>query len=144
MDTAGELMVEVPVSDALAEYRGKRYRISFSGDDWVALIVDPGDEIPDAFARGDAPAGLGHFEHWAKVPRSVLNGVFHVHARGLLHGHDVSLRRRLPDGRINVEFVGDPAAAREMGLAGDQYTGWTGAVSPDDLTDIHVEEIRRA
>jgi hypothetical protein len=39
-------------------------------------------------------------------------------------------------------FIGDPAAAKEIGLS-DQYMGWTGVVSRDELTDIHVEETRR-
>ncbi len=136
-------MDEVPVTGAVAEYRGKRYRVSFSGDDWVALIIDTGDQIPDAFARGDAPAGLGHYETWVKVPVSLLEAEFQRRVTGTLHGHVVSLRRQLPDGRVNVEFIGDPAAAKEIGLSGDQYMGWTGVVSRDELTDIHVEETRR-
>jgi hypothetical protein len=52
--------------------------------------------------------------------------------------------RRLPDGRINVEFVGHPAPARELGLYGDQYMGWTGLFSPEGFDDIHVEETPRA
>lgn len=137
-------MDEVPVTGAVAEYRGKRYRVSFGGADWVALIVDSGEDIPDAFAQGDAPAGLGQYETWVKVPVSVLDGEFQRRVSGILHGHTVSLRRQLPDGRVNVEFIGDPAAAKEMGLTGDQYMGWTGVVSPEDLTDIQVEETRRA
>jgi len=137
-------MDQIPVTSAIAEYRGKRYRISFSGDDWVALIVGSSEDIPDAFAWGDAPAGLGHYETWVKVPISVLEGEFTQRVSGILHGHTVSLIRELPDGRVNVEFIGDPDAAKEMGLSGDQHTGWTGAVSPDDLTDIKVEETRRA
>jgi hypothetical protein len=50
----------------------------------------------------------------------------------------------LPDGRINVEFVGPPAVARELGLDGDQYMGWTGLFNPEEFEDIRVEETRRA
>ena len=142
--TAGELMREIPVTGALAEYRGKRFKILFGGNDWVALHAEPGVDVPDAFARGErrvVPAGT---EPWAKVPMSVLDGVIDVRVRGALAGHTVSLQQRLPDGRIRVEFVGPPGVARALGLDGDQYMGWTGLVNPDDLTDIRVEESRRA
>jgi len=134
----------VPVTGAVAEYRGQRYRILFGGDDWVALDADPATDIPDAFARGESPRGQGQLGPWAKLPISALDGVIDVVVSGAIAGHRVSVVRQLPDGRINVGFVGDPAAASEMGLTGDQYMGWTGVVSPDDLTDIHVEETRRA
>ena len=63
---------------------------------------------------------------------------------GTLAGHTVSLRHRLPDGLIGVEFVHPPAVARAIGLIGDQHMGWTGLVKPDELTDIRVVESRRA
>lgn len=144
MDPAGELMAEIPVTGAVAEYRGQRFRILFSGTDWVALSVGPEVELPDAFARGEAPAEPGHYDPWAKVPRSVLDGVIQVSVSATLAGHTVYLRRRLRDGRIGVEFVGPPNIAREIGLEGDQHTGWTGLVDPDRLQDIRVEETRRA
>ncbi|RUP28164.1 MAG: hypothetical protein EKK51_24640 [Mycolicibacterium sp.] len=116
----------------------------FSGTDWVALNVGPEVELPDAFARGEAPAEPGHYDPWAKVPRSVLDGVIQVNVSATLAGHTVYLRRRLRDGRIGVEFVGPPNIAREIGLEGDQHTGWTGLVDPDRLQDIRAEETRRA
>jgi hypothetical protein len=137
-------MVEVPVTGALAEYHGRRFPIVFSGDDWVALRAERGVGIPDGFAFGESSVGLGQNKPWVKVPRSVLDGVVHLRVSGTLAGHTVSLRRQLPDGRIVVEFVGPPAAAREMGLEGDQYMGWTGVVDSEELKDIRVEETRRA
>jgi hypothetical protein len=134
---------EIPVTGAVAEYRGRRFPILFSSDDWVALMADPDAELPDAFARGESSVGPDHIESWAKVPRAALDGVVQVRVSGTLGGHTVSLRQRLPDGRIGVEFVGPPAVAREIGLAGDQYMGWTGLVAPDELKDIHIEETRR-
>jgi hypothetical protein len=136
-------MAEIPVTGAVAEYRGQRFRMLFSGTDWVALNVSPEVEIPDAFARGEAPAEPGRYDPWAKVPRSVLDGVIQVSVSATLAGHTVYLRRRLRDGRIGVEFVGPPQIAREIGLEGDQHTGWTGLVDPADLHDIQVEETRR-
>ncbi len=144
MDPAGELMAEIPVTGAVAEYRGQRFRILFSGTDWVALNVGPEVELPDAFARGEAPAEPGHYDPWAKVPRSALDGVIQVSVSATLAGHTVYLRRRLRDGRIGVEFVGPPNIAREIGLEGDQHTGWTGLVDPARLQDVQVEETRRA
>jgi hypothetical protein len=138
-------MNEMPVTGAIAEYHGERFRILFSGDDWVALRAEPGTDIPDGFSSGDAPTGRGGYESWVKVPRFVLDGVVHVRVSGTLGGHTVvSLQQQLPDGRIGVEFVGPPAVARELGLEGDQYMGWTGLVTPDRLSDIRVEETRRA
>lgn len=66
-------MNEVSVSGAYAEYHGKRFRILFGGDDWVALRADAGLDIPAAFAGGESPAGQGQCETWAKVPMSVLS-----------------------------------------------------------------------
>ena len=73
-----------------------------------------------------------------------MEGLVHVHASGTLRRHEVTLLRHLPDGRIRVEFVGSPAVAKELGLDGDQYMGWTGLFDPNDFDDIHVEETRRA
>jgi hypothetical protein len=137
------LMPEIPMTGAVAEYRGKRFRILFGGSDWVALRADAESDIPDAFARGESPNGPGHYEPWAKVPMSVLDGIVKVVVSGNLAGHTVSMRRRLPDGRIGVEFVGPPAVARELGLKGDQYVGWTGLFAPEDFKDIRIEETRR-
>ena len=137
-------MDEIPVTGALAEYRQKRYRILFGGDDWVAVPAKPGADMPDAFAHGESCVEPGCYQAWVKVPISALDGVIDVIVTGTLAGHRVSLRRQLPDGKVMVEFVGPPAAAREIGLEGDQYMGWTGLVSPDQLKDIRVEETRRA
>ena len=109
----------------------------------MALLADPDDDMPDAFARGESRVGPDHNESWAKVPRVARDGVVQVRVSGTLAGHSVALQQRLPDGRIGVEFVGPPAIARAIGLIGDQYMGWTGLVAPDELKDIHVEETRR-
>lgn len=137
-------MSDLPISGAYAEYRGKQFRVRFSGDDWVALSVDPEMDIPDAFERGESRAGTLYYETWAKVPDSVLDGIVVMNVTGTLSGHRVTLLRRLSDGRISVEFIGPPAAAKEIGLTGDQYMGWTGIFDPEDFQDIRVEETRRA
>ncbi|MCV7416012.1 hypothetical protein H7K36_11955 [Mycolicibacterium litorale] len=116
--------------------------MAFSGDEWVALRADPAD-VPDGFESGESSVGQRRYQAWVKVPRSELDGLIHVRARGKLAGHSVSLQERLPDGRIGIEFVGPPGVAIELGLNGDQYTGWTGVVAPEDLTDVTVEEVRR-
>lgn len=59
-------MSEVPMTGVLAEYRGRRYRVLFGGDDWVALQAAAETALPDAFARGESPAGQGHYNPWAK------------------------------------------------------------------------------
>lgn len=110
----------------------------FGGDDWVALHADAGVEVPDGFPRGEIRVPPAGTEPWVKVPMSVLDGVVDVHVTGSIHGHTVSLMRRLSDGRIRIEFVGSPAVARELGLDGDQYMGWTGIVAPEDVTNIQV------
>lgn len=136
-------MVDVPVQKAVAEYRGQRFDISFSTNDWVALRAGPDVDVPDAFARGESPSEPGHYEPWAKIPRSAVDGIIYYSATGSLGGHTVSLQSRLQDGRIRVSFIGDPAVARQLELHGDQYMGWVGLVDPDDLTDIQVQETRR-
>lgn len=137
-------MNDLPITGAVAEYRGQRYRILFSGDDWVAIGVAEDVNVPDSISRGESPAGQGRYNPWAKLPRSVLDGVVSVVVTATIRGRQVSLRSKLPDGRIGVEFVGPPAVAKELGLDGDQYMGWTGLFEPEDFDDIHVEETRRA
>jgi hypothetical protein len=136
-------MGEMPVSGAYAEYHGERFLILRGGKDWAALRAEPDVEIPDAFDRGESRSAPGHFEPWAKVPITALDGVIGVDVNATLGGHPVSLRGRWADGRIRVWFVGPPAVARELGLDGDQYMGWTGLFAPHELADIRVEETRR-
>ncbi|MEZ0341539.1 hypothetical protein ACAG25_16325 [Mycobacterium sp. pV006] len=133
-------MTEMPITGAIAEYRGKRYPIAFSSDEWVALRAEPTDDIPDSFASGDSPSGFGHRRPWVKVPRSTIDGIICVRARARLRGHTVSLEQQLPDGRVVVEFIGPPSVARELGMKGDQYMGWSGIFAPEELEDIRVEE----
>ncbi|HKP39618.1 hypothetical protein [Mycobacterium sp.] len=80
--------------------------------------------MPDAFARGKSRVGPDHSEPWAEVPRSALDGVVHFRVSGKLAWHSVSLRHRLLDGRIVVEFVGPPAVSRAIGLIG--VNTWVG------------------
>ncbi|MCX8564006.1 hypothetical protein OS122_24225 [Mycolicibacterium mucogenicum] len=137
-------MDQIPVTCAIAEYRGQRFEISFSTNEWVALQVGPDIDIPDAFARGESCSEPGCYEPWAKVPRSTIESVSRVSVSGLLGGHTVSLIGRLRDGRIRVSFIGAPVVAKELGLHGDQYMGWLGLVEPGELTDIQVNETRWA
>lgn len=136
-------MTEIQVSGAVAEYQGKRFAVLFGGDDWVALRTDRGVALPDAFAYGETTSPESK-EYWAKVPMSALGGMVDVVVTGKLSGHMVSLTRRLPDGRVRVEFVGPPAVAQKLGLDGDQYMGWNGSIAPEDLTDVRVQETPRA
>ena len=45
--------MSMPVTGAVAEYRGSRYRVLFGNSEWYALRVDRDVEIPDAIARGE-------------------------------------------------------------------------------------------
>lgn len=134
---------DMPVTGAIAKYRGAWYRVAFSTYDWVALRTKPDDEIPDGIESGESPMGFGYRRPWVKVPTSGLDEIVHLNVSGTLKGHRVSLRHEYHDGRIGVEFIGSPSVARELGLEGDQYLGWTGVVTPEDLQDIRVEETRR-
>jgi hypothetical protein len=80
-------MAEIPMTCAVAEYRGKRLQIVFGGDDWVALRSAPGTGVPDGFESGESSVGLGQYEPWVKVPRSVLDGVIDVRVSGTIAGH---------------------------------------------------------
>ena len=140
----GELMADIPVTGTLGEYHGKRCRILFGGDDWVALPAEPDVDMPDAIERGESRVGPERYEQWAKLPMSALDGIIDTVVSATLAGHTVSVDEQMPDGAISVSFIGPPAVAREIGLQGDQYIGWTGLVAPDELTDIRVEETRRA
>lgn len=136
-------MNEVPLTCAVAEYQGRRFRILFGGDDWVALEARADVDSHDAFASGESSVGQGQCESWTKVPVAVLDGVVDVTVTGSLGGRTVSLRRRLPDGRIAVEFVGPPADAGELDWL--ETSTWDGPVcAPEELKDMRVEENRRA
>lgn len=136
-------MIELPVTGAVAEYRGARYRIVFGTAEWVALRADRDAVIPDAFARGERQLAQNGIEQWAKVPMAVIDGVIDVRVKGTVQGEVVSLQRQLPDGRVRVWFVGSPGAAEDLGLEGDQYMGWVGWFEPDEIEDIQIEETRR-
>ncbi len=137
-------MKETPVGGAIAEYCGQRFPIVFSNDDWVALGVENSIDIPDAFASGEYPNGFGYIQKWVKVPRASLDGILIRRVRGKVKGQWLTLQQQLPDGRISVEFMGSPAVARELGLNGDQYMGWSGLFNPEDFDMIDVEETRLA
>lgn len=143
MDTAGELMSEVPVSAAYAGYRGQRLPILFGGDDWIADPASGPSDLPDAFDCGEFRNNKGESEPLAKSPLSVLDGIVDVRARGNIRSQTVLLTGRTEDGRISVFCVGPPDIA-DVGLQGSQYDGWTGYIAPEELTDIRVEESRRA
>lgn len=133
----------IAISEAIAEYRGQRIPIVFSGTEWVALRGHPGS-IPDGFESGTSPVGQGHSEPWVKVPRTCLDDIVLVRVTGTIRGHEVAVSQRMPDGRVRVTFIGPPAVARELGLNGDQYMGWDGLFHPEDFEKIEVEETRRA
>lgn len=137
-------MNEVPVTGALAEYRGSRYRILFGTSEWLAIQVDSDVTIPDSIARGERRLEPEGTEQWAKVPISAVDGVVEVRVKGLVRGQRVSLQSQLSDGRVRVGFVGDPAAAEKIGLEGDQHMGWVGLFEPHEIDDIQIEEHRRA
>jgi hypothetical protein len=139
-----EVVKEMPVTGAVAEYRGSRHRLLFGNSDWYAIRVDSDVAIPDAIARGERRWEPSGTEQWAKVPVSAIDGVIDVRVRGRVRGQKVVLESRLSDGRVRVGFVGSAAAAEELGLDGDQHMGWTGVFDPRELTDITVEETRRA
>lgn len=133
-------MTDIPVTGAIADYRGRHLRIVFSGEDWVALRAAPGPGVPDGFESGESPVGQGHTAPWVKVPRSALNGIVRLRVTAKIAGHEVTLRREMPDGRIQVSFLGSSAVAQEIGLEGNQYEGWSGLYPPEALQDIEIEE----
>ena len=143
MDTARSAVIDVPVSGPVAVYRGQRVPIVFSGQEWVALRSDPG-AVPDGFESGMSPVGQGHSGPWVKVPRSCIDDILLIRVTGTIRGHEVAVIRRMPDGRVRVTFIGPPAVARELGLDGDQYMGWSGLFEPEDSDSIEAEETRRA
>ncbi|ORV85425.1 hypothetical protein AWC12_20100 [Mycolicibacterium iranicum] len=79
-----------------------------------------------------------------KVPRSCIDDILLIRVTGTIRGHEVAVIQRMPDGRVRVTFIGPPAVARELGLDGDQYMGWSGLFEPEDSDSIEAEETRRA
>ncbi|WP_157890744.1 hypothetical protein [Mycolicibacterium goodii] len=136
-------MNEVPVSRAYAEYRGQRFPILFGGDDWIAVPAANPSDLPDAFDFGEFRNNKGESEPLAKLPLSAVDDIVDVRVRGTLRGQTVLLTGRTEDGRISAFCLGPPDIAK-IGLQGSQYDGWTGYIAPEELTDIRVEESRRA
>ncbi|PJK22745.1 hypothetical protein CSX11_09450 [Mycobacterium goodii] len=115
----------------------------FGGDDWIAVPAASPSDLPDAFDFGEFRNDKGESEPLAKLPLFAIDGIVDVRVRGNLRGQTVLLTGRTEDGRIRVFCLGPPGIAK-IGLEGSQYDGWTGHVPPEELTDIRVEESRRA
>lgn len=136
-------MTETPVNSAFAFYRGRWIEVHHSSNEWLAINHQDGVEYPDALQYGFSHERFSPPVKWVKVPRSSIGGIIHRRVLGTILGHTVSLSRRLPNGLISVSFIGSLSAAKEIGLTGDQYMGWTGTFSPEDFESIDVKETRR-
>ena len=86
-------MTNVPVSETLFEYRGKRYARHSGGDDYVRLQTDgpPSHEkFPDAIEFNDDP-----HDPWVKLPRSAISARYAQEVTATWHGVPVVI-----DGRV--------------------------------------------
>ena len=139
----GEPML--PVSEALFEYRGKRYSWHSGGDDYLRLQTDripTAEEFPDATEINADP-----HDPWVKLPRRAVTARFSQEVTGTWHGVPVSVSQRvragLQRGMVTVRYAGrEPDAAESAGMSGNQYDGWSALVSPDEIEDVHVETTR--
>lgn len=125
-------------SDTYFDYRGTTYVESFVGDDWVATELDgrSPDDFPDAIEFGEGRSGP-----WVKLPISALTRLWRetVHARW--RGADVTVgsRRVVTASKVVLYFIGPPKVARELGMEGDQYMGWSIVVPADEVEVVNVE-----
>ena len=138
-------MDELIGSQEYCIYRGQQYVLRSFGDDRVTgeMYVDiprplgcHETDFPDALEFG----GSGD-DQWIKLPMKALSRQWREVVHGLWRGVDVEVKILHERGQhITYCSSSDPAAG-DRGLYGDQYQGWQGPVSSDEVT-LTYKEIR--
>lgn len=122
-----------------AECRGRRWLSLFSERDWVAVAATTeqlrAGDLPDAIeSGGDGPG------QWVKLPKSVITAQFRVLVRVVWRGESFTVAR-VESGRALLYYEGyDEARARELGMEGSNYNGWSVTVSVSELELVEIDE----
>ena len=124
-------------------YRGQKYIEKSFGKDrtssvWYVTVPKPANfvkaDFPDALEFG----GSGD-DAWVKLPVKALSRRWSEHVFGIWRGVQVSVRVVPWRGKlVPYCYTNDPAAGKR-GLSGNQYDGWQGSVSPDEVQLTYTE-----
>ncbi|MFE6508632.1 hypothetical protein ACFVDI_16265 [Nocardioides sp. NPDC057767] len=117
-------------------YRGHDYQQSFSGDAWIGLDVAAPDpsEFPDAIEFG-----MTDEQHWVKLPREVVEDRRKETVQAKWRDAVVIVDSQVSDTEVLLAYVGPPAKAKELGMDGDQYMGWTVVAPIAELEDVSTK-----
>jgi hypothetical protein len=139
-------MTEIPTDAAFYEYRGQRYRFHSGGKGYARVEVEGVptlERFPEALEFSADPT-----EPWVMLPESVFDVLYRQTVRGRWHGAPVTVvsvvKHGLRRGLVTVNYDGVfPDEAVAAGFSGNQYSGWTALVPPEEIEDISVETTRQ-
>jgi hypothetical protein len=129
----------VEVTRHVADYRDARYPELFYGSDWVAVAATADQRaaglFPDELEHGDNQHGP-----WVKLPKDVIERRVKIVVTGRWRGEEVGVSGPVTGDTVLLHYDGDPARARELGMAGDQRDGWRIRVPVDEVEVTDVTE----
>jgi len=138
-------MDELVGSQNYCVYRGQRYIEQSFGKDrvtgvWYVMIPKPQDctegNFPDVIEFGGS-----NDDPWVKLPVKALSRRWGEVVFGLWRGVEVQVKILHERGKDIVYCSASDPAAGDRGLYGDQYQGWSGGVSADEV-ELTYKEIR--
>lgn len=136
-------MHELVGSQSYCIYHGQQYIQKSFGKDrlsgvWYVRIPKPHDCVEDDFPDA-LEFGGSDDDGWIKLPVKALSRRWSEDIYGLWRGVKVQVTILHKRGQsIPYCYSSDPAAG-ERGLRGDQYQGWQGAVSADEVQLTYKE-----
>lgn len=124
------------VSGIYFDYRGKTFRQIVRGDNWVtAQIGDaPEGDFPDAIEFG-----VNRQHRWVQLPSAAISNRRKETVHATWRGAPVTVDSQISDSEVLLGYVGPPQIAKDLGMDGDQYMGWTVIAPTDELVDVSVD-----
>lgn len=124
------------VSGIYFDYRGKTYRQILRGDDWVTAQMGdaPESDFPDAIEFG-----VSRKHRWVQLPSATISNRRHETVRATWRGVAVTVDSHVTGSEVSLGYVGPPQMAKDLGMDGDQYMGWTVIAPADELERVSVD-----
>ena len=124
-------------------YRGRKYiEESFGKDRMTGMHYVTIPKLPEC-VEADFPDALefggNGDDGWIKLPVEALSRRWREYVYGLWHGVQVEIHVLHKRGQSILYCYTNDHVAREWGLSGNQYDGWQGAVSPDEVQLTYIE-----
>ncbi len=119
------------------EYRGRTHPVLFSGEGWLAVAAteDELDQFPDALEHGENSRGS-----WVKLPADRVDRRFRRTVQATWRGEPVTVVGPVVDGTVLLHYRRSPERAAELGMTGDQQTGWQLRVPRDEVDVVDVSD----